>query len=422
MKGFELFQNIGKIDDKFIMESESYKKRSTVKSFPFIAAACFVVVVSAVLFIMPRRAEELPILTIPAEFNSSMGFEGTLAYDISDIPPESPVGNGSGIDELTVYTNKYPKSNFYLVSDPDYDAMQALLIKTAQSLGIETDNVVIENNGYTEEERAELLSKSAYTVGEDISEEDIEEIPDGMEITTLPDGRVHIGPVGEFDLTEYYIESDGMKVSVDTTLETTVEFENSIISSLTSDDNYDDILNASDELIVKLYDFIDMENPQITVTGGGYNIYGKRSYDIYIYEGGESEFDVSTNYKFDYIWFMVSEDGSITKAIKYSTDILEPVASYPIISADEAENLLLEGNFISTVPDTLPDENLIRRVELIYRNDSELEIFIPYYRFYIELPEHKDEELSLNSYGAFYLPAVEGQYIENMPMWDGDFN
>ncbi len=417
MKGFDLFQKFSGIDDKYIIESESYKKKSVIKSFPFIAAACFIVAVSAVLLMMPRDSDKLEVLTIPIEFNSSMGYEGYSAYDIHDISFNNPVGDGSEIEELVVYANKYIKSSFNNVSSPDYEAMQTLLIETAKNLGLDTDNLVIQNNAYTDEEIAEVLEKAAF-----IPNEEIEDIPDGMEITTLDDGRVHIGPIGEFLLTEYYVESEGIKISVDTTLETTVEFDKSIVQNLYCDDNYEDLAAAATQIIKTLSDFIDMENPQIDVRGGGYNIYGERSYDIFIYEGDESDFDISTNYKFDYIWFMVSEDGSVTKAVKYSTDILKPIASYPIISADEAETLLIQGHYTSTVADIAPEADLILRAELVYRNDSELSIFIPYYMFYVKLPDRKDSKLNLNSYGAYYVPAVESEYIENMPLWNGDFN
>ncbi len=45
---------------------------------------------------------------------------------------------------------------------------------------------------------------------------------------------------------------------------------------------------------------------------------------------------------------------------------------------------------------------------------------MPYYRFYVELPEEK--RAGLNNYGAYYVLAVEKEYLTNMPVWDGSFN
>lgn len=40
---------------------------------------------------------------------------------------------------------------------------------------------------------------------------------------------------------------------------------------------------------------------------------------------------------------------------------------------------------------------------------------MPYYRFYVELPEEK--RAGLNNYGAYYVPAVEKEYLTNMPVF-----
>jgi len=40
----------------------------------------------------------------------------------------------------------------------------------------------------------------------------------------------------------------------------------------------------------------------------------------------------------------------------------------------------------------------------------------------VELPEAERTEDGLKDYGAYYVPAVEGKYIANMPKWDGGFN
>lgn len=49
---------------------------------------------------------------------------------------------------------------------------------------------------------------------------------------------------------------------------------------------------------------------------------------------------------------------------------------------------------------------------------------MPYYRFFIRLRDREDEssELGLKNYGAFYVPAVESEYLTGMPVWDGTFN
>ena len=52
---------------------------------------------------------------------------------------------------------------------------------------------------------------------------------------------------------------------------------------------------------------------------------------------------------------------------------------------------------------------------------------MPYYKFYVELPEEKEVtdskgDIEMKTYGAYYVPAVESRYISNMPVYDGTFN
>lgn len=50
-----------------------------------------------------------------------------------------------------------------------------------------------------------------------------------------------------------------------------------------------------------------------------------------------------------------------------------------------------------------------------------MELLIPYYRFYVLLPDMKQDN-GLQTYGAYYVPAITDEYISNMPVYDGHFN
>ena len=97
------------------------------------------------------------------------------------------------------------------------------------------------------------------------------------------------------------------------------------------------------------------------------------------------------------------------------------MGDYPVITAGEARELLAEGHYLTSVPYEMPGEEYIRRVELIYRTGTQEEVFMPYYRFYAQLPQEKRED-GLNTYGAYYVPAVSGEYLTELPTWDGSFN
>ena len=103
----------------------------------------------------------------------------------------------------------------------------------------------------------------------------------------------------------------------------------------------------------------------------------------------------------------------------------EKLGDYPVITAAEAEERLSAGNYQTSVPAAFSGEESIGRVELVYRTGRSEEILMPYYRFYVLLPESvygADDEEGLKTYGAYYVPAVAEEYIADMPIYDGDFN
>ena len=73
---------------------------------------------------------------------------------------------------------------------------------------------------------------------------------------------------------------------------------------------------------------------------------------------------------------------------------------------------------MTSVPFEIPGEEFVKKVELIYRTEGYDEYYMPYYRFYVEIPEAELEN-RLKTYGAYYVPAVESSYISDMPVWDG---
>ncbi len=59
----------------------------------------------------------------------------------------------------------------------------------------------------------------------------------------------------------------------------------------------------------------------------------------------------------------------------------------------------------------IPDTITIEAVELIYRTGNEERCYMPYYRFFIPIHNQSNGEMQRH-YGAFYVPAVEPQYLD----------
>ena len=74
----------------------------------------------------------------------------------------------------------------------------------------------------------------------------------------------------------------------------------------------------------------------------------------------------------------------------------------------------------------MPGEAYISKVELVYRSGLREETFLPYYRFYVELQDADGWKMTqsngLKTYGAFYVPAIQDDYISNLSTYNGSFN
>lgn len=100
MKNEVIFNAIGKADDKYIKEAAPGKPKETQKR-PWVKwgalAACLALAVITFIKIIPENPvepapglDDLPMLVITEDSGEAMGFEGYMAYDISEIVNNNP--------------------------------------------------------------------------------------------------------------------------------------------------------------------------------------------------------------------------------------------------------------------------------------------------------------------------------------------
>jgi hypothetical protein len=183
---------------------------------------------------------------------------------------------------------------------------------------------------------------------------------------------------------------------------------------------------AMDYLLTQYEDVVKMEKPK-TALFGDYNIYGERNYSYYAYENiGDNALAKILGFNFDKVMFAPNDDGQLWLIDRYKWDLSQKLGDYPVISLNEAREQLLHGDYITTVFDVPPTEQTIARVELIYRTSRYDTVLMPYYRFLVELQKNWNEnavQAGLKTYGAYYIPAVRGEYLANLPEgWSGQFN
>jgi hypothetical protein len=342
---------------------------------------------------------KLETFALSSHLSYGMGYEGYYAYDIDELTSENPWTEESEITHLPVIENAIKYNDKHLVENPDFDAMEKLLKDTAAKLGMDIDNLTIINDSPDEEERIKIIEKFE-AVGSTAPEE-------------------------VFEISKLILEDSNIKVEVYTTMEVKVTFEPGLALparyNFTDDASYDQIYRVAKYLQKQYRDYIGMDNPIINIEGGYYSRFGDQRYNISFFDDSEDEIQKIMNFEYNRVTFACNGEGELFISRIFKPDLTNVIGYYPIISVDAALELLGNKNYVTTVSGEFPGMDFERKTELVYRNWIYDEISVPYYRIYVELTDRKLDN-GLNTYGAYYVPAVEGKYIENMPLWDGRFN
>lgn len=404
MKNEKLLDVIGKIDDNLISGAVSdtkVKKKSAWIKWGAVAA-CFALMIFAGTRLLPQdepgRNSDLPMLSISKNTSEGWGYEGYMAHDISELINANPWNEDFEISTLPVYQNPLTYDANFIASGADFDKMQEFILDVAGRLGLDTNNLTITDNALDEESQQKIIEKFQI-VGD-----------------TVPDRY--------FEPTKLIIEEDGLKIEVDQSMIATVSFDSA--ASLPEEYNlkrfasYEDNIAVAEYLKIEYADVIGIENPQTNIYGGEYNIYNQQMYFIGFFDASGSEIEQLINYNFNQVTFSCDDEGKLWARI-YQPDLSVKIGDYPIINSEQAKDLLLNGNYITSVPYDISGEKFIKKVELIYRTGEREEYFMPYYCFYVDLPEQEMDN-GLKTYGVYYVPAVDSSYISNIPTWDGIFN
>ena len=373
----KLLDIVGQTDEKYIDEAVNYKRRPILK-WTAIAACLAIMIAAASLtpweeakealmsnhksteayYQIPTTSDDLPMLSI-TERHDSMGFEGFMAYDISEIVSGNPWQEDVELETLPVFDNTAEFNSHFEIIGSDFDAEGfEKAVKSRMKL-----------------ENAEIDHRYPWNVYIDFNEP-----------VTLPDDYM-------FSHYMSYIEAE----------------------------------KAAEYFLEQYSELIAFEEPTADIYCGDYNIYGQQNHDISFYEGKGDYIEDILAFNFNRITFHPNDDRKLMSISVQAGDYytISKLGDYPIISLDEAKEKLKNGELITTVPSNFDfDLSKPLKCELVYRTGHLEECFMPYYRFYVELEgyENKGSELGLKNYGAFYVPAVEEQYIADMPVWDGRFN
>ena len=383
MKSERLFNILSEIDSELLADAENISPRKHRRPLRTIAAAAslFLILGTGSYLYNNRPDPSLPKLTIDFYENGGMGFSGYWAYDISELVNNNPWTEDCTLTHLPVFRNRHPVDGAGTLIEFDWEFMNAALTKVAGYLGI--------NN---------------------------------LEITHDPDG-ISGPPVSAQAQGMYFrmYHPEVTEVFFDPLVNLPEEYQIAGISS-TYEDNY-----TLAEYLLEMYpNLIPMENPTINIYGGDYSSDGTENwqdYSISFYDVTEDLTQNILNYNFNLTTFTPDiETGNLWIYRVYQQDLHDVIGYYPIISADEAQSLLCKGYYGTNVPEDFRGEEYIAKRELVYRNDIMQDIYVPYYLFYVELPQEYKKN-GLKDYGLYYVPAIESKYIEDFPqVWNIHFN
>lgn len=392
----KLLLALSEVSEEYIPSVEpkgSRLNRTAVCSGLFLAAM-------AALILLSHIASALPVIS-PYIVFGEMGYESFMAYDISEITTGNPWNPDIELTALPVFKNLsyvYPIGREGFLTYLTENQLAAMAEETANALGVKITSTNVQSIIRARGSKAgidDTLAQTPYL---------FKSVCDG---TPLGVGEIKINIYGNGDIEIFF---DGR---------------------LAIPDEYSADEEAKIKYVIQRFpDLFRFESPVI-YSRAERNIYGELFASYYCYDGSEDYADAIVNYNLSSAFIYVGDASSSVIHTGTFLSAAEYLGDYPIISANEAQELLLDGKYITTVDELdLKDGRIsadeIRKIDLIYMTGF-VEYYQPYYRFYIEMGDEewyreRQRPEGLKEYGVFYVPAVRGEYLTDFTLWDGTFS
>ena len=411
MNAEDISNALNEINEEYI-ESANERRKTKVKKSGLIkwvsaAAAIAVVVLIGTKVFVPNTPEGndepvgevggteaeygayLPILEYIESNTTAYGFEGYMAYDISELSSGNPWNEEMVFEALPVYRNNSFNEIGIAYPGIGEEAMNKKLENIAEKTDLEMRGII------------EATYVGDFSSGTGIPDDFVTSIEADFGNCTI-EIQSNGGVVAMYN----GFEGEALPEEYSFTYNNTTEGEAfETIAYLY--ENYGDIIGL----------------PEATfVTSKEYTFSGEEIRDYRIYDFSGDKISDMLNFAFNEVQLAPNDEGKLMLIrINDKLSCAEKIGDYPIISPDEAKDMLLEGGYITTVPYEMPGKKYIAKCELIYRSGISENIWMPYYRFLVELPEMAQEN-GLKNFGAYYVPAVKLEYIEGLPLWNGSFN
>lgn len=313
-----------------------------------------------------------PAIGLASPTEGAMGDETLLLYDFEEYSTDWPLNASATLPEtLPVYHNLFMKD--------------------------ETSAIP---NGYTEWELQELAGEQAAALGLAVEQYETKILPndgDAIDFVRAVCGEITIDAYANGDVHILYKAPGNTQSGTAPSLTATYQEHYAFVENLLYE-----------------YSFLlaGMQNPQPQVTLS-YNSNGAPVWAYRVYDAGHEELEILLqNRSLAGASFDCSDDGTLTGILLTRSSTAQPVGNYPLLTLQQAEKQLSQGNGITFGNAPYPGNAYIAQADLVYCKSDTTEYLAPYYKFYVQLPA-QDASLpqGLVLYAAWYVPAIQPQFI-----------
>lgn len=425
-----MFRAIGEVDEAMLQDAvaaaaQPVKRRPPVRFGAGLAtAACAALLAAAVLgAVAPVLAPKggagemntagtqqdemtsdaaLPEFSLKEANGAGFGMEAVMVREESELVPTAwPVNSGETPASLPVYENARP-ADATGARAYTQEELSAIAQQTAAALGFEVERVELSPTEAQRQATMERFEAAGLLPSEEDAPEVAAEKQAQLDYNLAPDSAAAVC-------------TNGAVVTASRTGTVRVELAEGFDAAPYTQD-----AQAYAAAVQRLADeygaAFGMQAPQAAVQAD-YTVEGNVHLTNFVWDAAASPAQQLLFASCGRLSFSAGESGAI---LYEQPQPGRALGEYALISESEAQALLLQGQCLTGAPYAVESEADIAAVELCYREGSE--VYAPWYRFWVKLPEEEQQNCAegCTAYGAYYVPAVSGQFAADLPgtQWD----
>lgn len=339
----------------------------------------------------------LPEFSLKEANGAGFGMEAVMVREESELVPTAwPVNSGQTPASLPVYENARPAD---VTGARTYteEELSAIAQQTAAALGFEVERVELSPTEAQRQATMERFEAAGLLPSEEDAPEVAAEKQAQLDYNLAPDSAAAVC-------------TNGAVVTASRTGTVRVELAEGFDAAPYAQD-----AQAYAAAVQRLADeygaAFGMQAPQAAVQAD-YTVEGNVHLTNFVWDAAASPAQQLLFASCGRLSFSAGESGAI---LYEQPQPGRALGEYPLVSESEARAMLLQGQCLTSVPYAVQSEADIATVELCYREGSE--VYAPWYRFWVKLPEEAQQNCApgCTAYGAYYVPAVRGEYIAGAP-------